>query len=103
MSWIYLILAGLSEIGFATFLKMSNQFTKLWPSLGFIFFGAISFYWMSKAMKDISMPVVYAVWTGIGVAGIYFIEIAFFNEPFSIMKMFFVLLIVVGILGLKMV
>ena len=103
MSWIYLILAGLSEIGFAIFLKMSNQFTKLLPSISFIIFGAISFYLMSKAIKEISMPVVYAVWTGIGVAGVYFVEMMFFDEPFTVIKMFFVLLIVIGILGLKMV
>ena len=103
MSWLYLILAGLSEIGFAIFLKMSNQFTKLLPSIGFIIFGTVSFYFMSKAMKVISMPVVYAVWTGIGVIGVYFVEMMFFDESFSIIKIFFVLLIIIGVLGLKMV
>jgi len=103
MSWIYLILAGLAEIGFATFLKLSEQFTKLIPSVGFVLFGALSFYLMGKAMKDISMPLVYSVWSGIGIAGIALIEIVFFNEPLNFVKIFFIFLILVGILGLKLV
>ncbi|WHQ46508.1 MAG: multidrug efflux SMR transporter [Candidatus Midichloria sp.] len=103
MSWFYLILAGLSEIGFTTFLKLSNQFTKLIPSIGFITFGATSFYFMSKAMKDIPMPIVYAAWTGIGIVGVYLVEVLFFNEPLNFMKIIFVSLILIGILGLKLV
>lgn len=102
MSWFYLILAGLSEIGFTTFLKLSNQFTKLLPSLGFMAFGAVSFYFMSKAMKDIPIPIVYAIWTGIGIAGVYLVEVLFFAEPLNFIKVLFISLILIGILGLKL-
>ncbi|MDJ1257225.1 MAG: multidrug efflux SMR transporter [Candidatus Midichloria sp.] len=102
MSWFYLILAGLSEIGFTTFLKLSNQFTKLLPSLSFMVFGAVSFYFMSKAMKDIPIPIVYAIWTSIGIAGVYLVEVLFFTEPLNFIKVLFISLILIGILGLKL-
>ncbi|CAG7592318.1 MAG: multidrug efflux SMR transporter [Candidatus Midichloria sp.] len=93
MSWFYLILAGLSEIGFTTFLKLSNQFTKLLHSLGLMTFGAVSFYFKSKAIKDITIPIVYAVWNGIGITGVYLVEVLFFAEPLSFIKAFFISLI----------
>ncbi|MDJ1407570.1 MAG: multidrug efflux SMR transporter [Candidatus Midichloria sp.] len=91
MSWFYLILAGLSEIGFTTFLKLSNQFTKLLHSLGLMAFGAVSFYFKSKAIKDIPIPIIYTVWNGIGIAGVYLVEVLFFAKALELYKGFFYL------------
>jgi quaternary ammonium compound-resistance protein SugE len=102
MSWLYLILAGLSEIGFAIFLKISEQFTKVIPSILFVTFSVLSFYLMSRAVREIPMPIVYAVWSGIGIAGISVIEIVFFGAEINYDKLFFIVMILIGIMGLKL-
>lgn len=102
MSWFFLILAGIAEIGFTIFLKKSEQFTKLTPTILFLIFSAISFLLMSKAMKNLPLGIVYAVWTGIGVAGTVVIEILYFHEPFSILKLFFITMMLLSIIGLKL-
>ena len=89
------------EILFAIFLKLSEQYTKLWPSIGSIVFGAISVYLMSKAMKEIPVAVVYAIWTGIGIAGITAVEIFYFDAQLTFVKLALIGLIVVCIMGLK--
>lgn len=101
MSWLYLIAAGFTEIFFATFLKLSDQFTKFWPSAGCFIFGAISVYLMSKAMKDIPVAVVYAIWTGIGIAGVAAIEIIFFDAQLTLFKISLIGIILMCIIGLK--
>lgn len=102
MSWIYLILAGLFEIGFATTLKLSNNFTKLWPSIIFIISITLSFYFLEKSIEKIPIGTAYAIWTGIGAVGTVFIGILFFKEPASVMRIFFLVTLVGSIIGLKL-
>ncbi len=101
MPWIFLILAGIAEIAFAICLKFSNQFTRLVPTVLFILFAAISFFFMTNAMKSIPMGTVYAVWTGIGAAGTIILGVLFFNEPLSLSRGAFLLLLLISIIGLK--
>lgn len=102
MSWIYLMLAGLFEIGFATTLKLSNNFTKLWPSIIFITCITLSFYFLEKSIEKIPIGTAYAIWTGIGAVGTVFIGILFFKEPASVMRIFFLVTLVGSIIGLKL-
>ena len=102
MSWIYLMLAGLFEIGFATTLKLSNNFTKLWPSIIFIISITLSFYFLEKSIEKIPIGTAYAIWTGIGAVGTVFIGILFFKEPASVMRIFFLVTLVGSIIGLKL-
>lgn len=102
MSWIYLMLAGLFEIGFATTLKLSNNFTKLWPSIIFITSITLSFYFLEKSIEKIPIGTAYAIWTGIGAVGTVFIGILFFKEPASVMRIFFLVTLVGSIIGLKL-
>ncbi|MBA2511568.1 MAG: multidrug efflux SMR transporter, partial [Rubrobacteraceae bacterium] len=69
MTWILLFVAGLFEIGFAIGLKFSEGFSRLWPTLGMVLAGAVSFYLLSTAMKSLPAGTAYAIWTGIGAAG----------------------------------
>lgn len=101
MDWLLLILAGFAEIAFATSLKLSEQFSKVVPTVSFIIFLMLSFYLMTKAMNTIPIGTVYAVWTGIGAAGTAIIGIYFFNEPLSVLRVLFISLLLVSILGLK--
>ena len=101
MAWIYLFIAGLFEIGWAVGLKYTNGFTKLWPSVVTIATMILSFYFLSTAVKTIPIGTAYAIWTGIGAVGTAILGIILFGESKEFMRMLFVLLIVVGIVGLK--
>jgi quaternary ammonium compound-resistance protein SugE len=101
MSWIYLFIAGLFEIGWAIGLKYTNGFTKLWPSVITIVGMVLSFYFLSTAVKSIPIGTAYAIWTGIGAVGTAILGILLFGESREFMRIFFIMLIVVGIVGLK--
>ena len=102
MYWLLLILAGLFEIAFAITLKYSDVLTKLKPTLLVIFFGALSFMCLSKTLNKIPIGTAYAVWTGIGATGTAILGIFIFNEPISILRLFFITTLVISIIGLKM-
>ena len=103
MAWIYLVVAGLFEIGFTTFLKLSDGFTKLWPSLRFLVFSAISFLLLTVALRVIPLGTAYAVWTGIGALGTAVVGILFFEDPVSVLRIMFLMLLIGSIVGLKLV
>ena len=101
MGWIYLSLAGLFEVGFTTTLKMSDGFSKLWPSLLFGVFAALSFWLLMLATKNIPLGTAYAVWTGIGAFGTAVIGILFFGDPVNLARVFFLTTLIISIIGLK--
>jgi quaternary ammonium compound-resistance protein SugE len=101
MSWFYLFIAGLFEIGWAVGLKYTEGFTKLWPSVITIAGMILSFYFLSTAVRSIPIGTAYAVWTGIGAVGTAILGIILFGEPRELTRIFFILLIVIGIVGLK--
>lgn len=103
MAWTYLLLAGLFELGFTTALKLSDQFTRLIPTLLVFMLGGISFWLLSKAMQDIPLGTAYAVWTGIGAAGTAVIGIVFFKDPLSLWRVFFITTLIASIVGLRYV
>jgi quaternary ammonium compound-resistance protein SugE len=101
MAWIYLFIAGLFEIGWAVGLKYTEGFTKLWPSVITIVTMILSFYFLSSAVKTIPIGTAYAIWTGIGAVGTAILGIFLFGESKEFIRLFFILLIVIGIVGLK--
>jgi quaternary ammonium compound-resistance protein SugE len=103
MSWLYLTIAGLLEICFATFLRLSANFSKPWPTLGFIISSALSFIFMGMSLKEIPIGTAYAVWTGIGAFGVALLGIFFFDDPIDFWRIFFLSLLVGSIIGLKVV
>ncbi|HWU34828.1 MAG TPA: multidrug efflux SMR transporter [Methylovorus sp.] len=103
MSWIFLILAGVFEIGFTTCLKLSDTFSKPWPTLGFIVCAGISFWLLMQATREIPLGTAYAVWTGIGVLGTVIIGIVAFNDPLSPLRLLFLVLLIGAVVGLKAV
>lgn len=103
MAWLYLIIAGISEIVWAYGLKAAHGFTDLkWSIVTFVFI-FISFFLFSKAMRQISIGTAYAVFTGIGAAGTAIIGILFLNEGTGILKMISLSILILGIIGLKLV
>lgn len=102
MSWIYLIVAGISEIGWAFGLKYSEGFTNIMPTIFTIAGIIFSFYLFSKSIRDIPIGTAYAVFTGIGAAGTVIIGMLFLNETASLLKIILVLILLSGIIGLKL-
>jgi quaternary ammonium compound-resistance protein SugE len=103
MPWIYLVVAGLFECGWAIGLKYTEGFSKIIPSLLTISAMAISFCLLSVAIKTIPVGTAYAVWTGIGAVGVAIMGMVLFGESRDIMRVICLLLIVSGIVGLKLV
>lgn len=101
-AWISLIVAGLLEIVWAIGLKYSEGFTKLAPSVVTIVFAFASFYLLAYAMKEISLGTAYAIWVGIGAAGTVILGMLLFNENTSLTRLFFLTLVIIGIIGLKL-
>ncbi|MCL6493427.1 MAG: quaternary ammonium compound efflux SMR transporter SugE [Ignavibacterium sp.] len=101
MYWIVLIIAGLFEVAWAIGLKYTEGFTKLFPSIFTIISMIISMGLLAYAVKHIPVGTAYAVWTGIGAVGTAILGIILFNESKDIIRIFFIFIIVVGIVGLK--
>lgn len=101
MAWVYLVIAGLLEIGWAIGLKYTEGWTKLYPSILTIIGMAASFHFLSLALKSLPIGTAYAVWTGIGAVGTAILGIMVFGESKDLSKIICVLLIVIGIVGLK--
>ena len=101
MPWMLLFFAGLLEIGWAVGLKYTNGFTRLWPSVGTAVALAGSMTLLGLAVRTLPLGTAYAVWTGIGTVGTALLGIVLFDEPVTALRVVFIGLIVVGILGLK--
>lgn len=103
--WVYLILAGLLEVGFTTSLKLSNGFSLQRPGYIVIFtiFALASFATLNKALTGISLGTAYAVWTGIGAFGTAAVGILWFEDPVTFPRLLFLSLLILAIIGLKIV
>tara|TARA_X000001388_G_scaffold654_3_gene956 strand:- start:1475 stop:1846 length:372 start_codon:yes stop_codon:yes gene_type:complete len=103
VSWIYLITAGLLEIGWPVGLKMSQEAeTRVMGILLAIGFMAASGFCLWMAQKQIPIGTAYAVWTGIGAAGTFLVGVVFYGDPASLARYFGVALIVAGVVVLKL-
>ena len=102
MKWIYLVLAGVLEVTWAVAMKYAEGFTQLVPSIitavGYI----ASALFLSLALKELPLGTAYAMWTGFGIVGTSLLGVALFHEKLSAPQLVCVLLIVVGIAGLKL-
>ena len=104
MAWVYLIVAGLFEIGWPFGLKMAQSVEgKQIIGLAIAVVSmALSGYLLFLAQRDIPMGTAYAVWTGIGAAGTFILGIVLYNDPAGMLRIASVLLIIAGVIGLKL-
>lgn len=103
MSWFYLIIAGLFEVGWAVGMKYSQGFSKPLASVLTIILMILSVVFLAQAIKNIPLGTAYAIWTGIGAIGTVLAGLILFDEPRTFLRLFFVFLIFIGIVGLKLV
>ena len=102
MAWVFLVVAGLLEVFWSSFLKLSEGFTKLGFSIVTVAGMLASFYFLSQAMKTLPLGTAYAIWTGIGAVGSVAVGILVFKEPVTAARMFFTVLLLTGIIGIKL-
>ena len=102
MAWLLVIVAGLLETGFAVCLKLSDGFSRIWPTVGFALFALGSFGMLTQALRRLEIGAAYAVWTGIGAAGTVLFGMLFLDESSSLVKILSVSLIVAGVVGLNL-
>ncbi|HKL07996.1 MAG TPA: multidrug efflux SMR transporter [Bacteroidales bacterium] len=103
MAWIYLLIAGIFEIGWAIGMKYTHGFTRFWPVVFTLVSMFLSVYLLSLATRTIPLGTAYAVWTGIGIVGTSILGIIIFNEPVEVLRLVFIAMILVAIVGLKII
>jgi quaternary ammonium compound-resistance protein SugE len=102
MAWLTLLLAGLCEVGWAIGLKYTHGFTRLWPSVATVLCMVGSLVLLAQALKTLPIGTAYAVWTGIGTVGTVLLGMGLFAEPLEGLRLGCILLIVIGIAGLRL-
>jgi quaternary ammonium compound-resistance protein SugE len=102
MAWLYLIIAGVFEIVWAVSLKYTVGFTRLWPSVGNLIAMFLGVGFLSRSVITLPIGTAYAVWTGIGVVGTTALGMILFKDSREWFRFGFILLILIGIIGLKL-
>lgn len=101
-AWILLLVAGLMEVGWVYLMKLTEGFTRLWPSVAFLVVSMASFFLLSTAVKVLPIGTAYAVWTGIGAVGAALLGILLYHEPAHALRLFAIGMIIGGIVLLKL-
>ena len=101
MEWVYLYIAGGLEVVWSTCMKFSEGFTDLKYTILTVVGMIFSFLFLSQATKSLPLGTAYAVWTGIGALGAVIVGIVMFKEPVTAARIFFMALLLIGIVGLK--
>ncbi len=101
MAWFILFIAGLFETAWAIGMKYSQGFTRFWPSVFTVVSILISMGLLAYSLKELPVGTAYAVWTGIGAVGTALLGIILFGESKETARLFFILLIIIGIAGLR--
>ncbi|WP_266076510.1 quaternary ammonium compound efflux SMR transporter SugE [Haladaptatus caseinilyticus] len=100
MSWKILLVAGVFEVAWAIGLEYSDGLSKFWPSVATVVALVVSMVLLANAIETLPVGTAYAVWTGIGAVGTATLGIVLFDEPAELVRVAFIGVIVVGIVGL---
>jgi quaternary ammonium compound-resistance protein SugE len=101
MAWVLLVAAGLLEIVWAYTMKLSDGFSRLWPSVITFVAMAASFGLLSLAMRSLPLGTAYTIWTGIGAVGAFIVGVLVLGESASALRIFAAVLIVSGLALMK--
>jgi quaternary ammonium compound-resistance protein SugE len=101
-AWLVLLAAGAVEIAFAVSMKFTAGFTRLTPSLVTVGLAAASVLLLSRAVVVLPVGTAYAVWTGIGAAGVATIGMVLFHESRDAARLMSIVLIIAGVIGLRL-
>jgi quaternary ammonium compound-resistance protein SugE len=100
-AWFYLIAAGLIDVAWALSMKKADGFSNLgWSAVSLLLLAAFV-YLLTKALEALPVGTAYAVWTGIGAAGTVIAGIVLFSEPATLTRLFYIAVVVAGVIGLQ--
>ena len=99
--WIYLVASGLIDVAWALSMKKANGFSQPGWTIVSLVLLAVFVYLLTKALQVLPVGTAYAVWTGIGAAGTVIAGVLFFAEPATAVRLFFITVVVAGVVGLK--
>ncbi|KAA5603264.1 multidrug efflux SMR transporter [Roseospira marina] len=102
MHWLTLTGAIVLEVIGTTSMKLSEGFTRLWPSLGVFACYSASLALLTLALKKWDVSVAYAIWSGLGTALIVIVGMTWFGEALTWMRAVSILLILIGVVGLNL-
>ena len=102
MAWLLLVIAGLFEVVWASAMKQSEGFTRLWPTVVTLVAMLVSFGLLSWAMRSLPLGTAYTIWTGIGAVGAFVVGVVFLGEAASPLRLLAAVLIVGGLLLMKL-
>lgn len=100
-AWLLLTIAGLLEVCWAIGLKYTEGLTRPVPTVLTLLALMGSMYLLARAAQTLPIGTAYAVWVGIGAAGAGILGIVLFKEPVSALRIGFLILLVISIVGLK--
>jgi small multidrug resistance pump len=103
MSWVYLILAIVTEVVGTAAMKQSHGFTKIVPSIVMLALYGLAFAFLTLAVKKIDVSICYTLWSGASMALIAAVGVLYFKEPVTAIKIGSIALIVIGVVGLALV
>jgi len=101
-SWLILVVAGLFEMAWVIGLKYTVGFSRLWPSVFTLVAMTLSVWLLGIAVKSLPIGTAYSVWVGIGVFGAAVFGVILFKEPLHTSRVFFLVLLIIAIVGLKL-
>ena len=102
MAWVLLIIAGLLEVAWASVMPATHGLTRLLPTAAFVALLVASMVLLSVATRTIPLGTAYGVWVGIGAVGAALVGIALHGDPATPMRMLFLSLLVLAVVGLKL-
>jgi quaternary ammonium compound-resistance protein SugE len=102
MDWLFLFLAGATEVLWTISMKQCAGFTKFWPSVMTLVLGLGGLGLLTLALRTIPMGTAYAIWSGIGIVGAAVVGIIFYRESPELIRLVSIAAIVIGIVGLKL-
>jgi quaternary ammonium compound-resistance protein SugE len=102
MPWIYVCIAGIFEVTLTLSMKYADGFRHFWPTVGTFASAGLGFLFLGLAVKSIPVGTAYAVWVSLGIVGTSVMGIVLFREPLTAARVGCILLILLGVVGLKL-
>ena len=102
MAWLYLIVAGVLEVVWAFYMKQSDGFTRITPTVITLITMIGSFALLALAMRSLPLGTAYTIWTGIGAVGAFIVGILVLGEAATPMRLAAAGLIVSGLVMMKL-
>ena len=100
--WILLGIAIVTEVIATSSLKVSDGFTRLWPSVVVVIGYGISFYALALTMRSLPVGVIYAIWSGLGITLVTLVGWFVFKQHLSTHALIGIGLIIAGVIVMNL-